>query len=66
MSYWTAQECAEYWGVKLRTWHSYVARGQAPGPVAHIGRTPLWAPTDVTGWDRPGRGRARTDTRQGN
>ncbi|MEU9333163.1 hypothetical protein AB0D49_08355 [Streptomyces sp. NPDC048290] len=40
--YWTAQQCADNWGIALRTWHGYVARDQAPKPWRHEGRTPLW------------------------
>lgn len=29
------------------TWYSYVSRGQAPAPVRHIGRTPVWSPEAV-------------------
>jgi hypothetical protein len=45
---WTAQQCAEAWGVQLKTWHSYVARDQAPKPVRRIGRTPMWNTAEVT------------------
>lgn len=43
----TAAECAAAWGVKPSTWRSYVARGQAPQPFRKVGRTPLWAATEV-------------------
>lgn len=45
---WTAQQCAKAWGVQLKTWHSYVARNQAPAPVRRIGRTPMWSAAEVT------------------
>lgn len=57
---WTADQCAAEWGVKPKTWHSYVARGFAPKRVRKVGRTPLWDATEVRSWTRPGRG-ARTD-----
>lgn len=57
---WTAQQCADHWGVKLKTWHGYVAREQAPKAVRRIGRTPLWDAQEVRDYPRPGRG-ARTD-----
>jgi hypothetical protein len=57
---WTADRCATQWGILPRTWHSYVARGQAPKPARHVGRTPLWDADAVRDWPRPGRG-ARTD-----
>lgn len=44
---WTAQQCADAYGIKPKTWHSYVARDQAPSPVRHIGRTPLWNTAEV-------------------
>ncbi|QJY49844.1 hypothetical protein HOP40_32140 [Pseudonocardia broussonetiae] len=53
---WTAQECADAWGVKLATWHGYVSRGQAPAPLAD-GRT--WDADAVRTFPRPGAGRSR-------
>lgn len=53
---WTAQECADAWGVKLATWHGYVSRGQAPAPLPD-GRT--WDPDAVRTFPRPGVGRSR-------
>jgi len=32
------------------TWTGYVARGQAPKPRRHIGRTPLWDLADIEQW----------------
>jgi hypothetical protein len=57
---WTAAQCADAWGVPPRTWHSYVARDQAPKPTRHVGRTPLWDADTVRTYPRPGQG-ARTD-----
>lgn len=57
---WTAQQCADEWGIKLKTWHGYVARKRAPGPSRHIGRTPVWDPDTVRRYVRSGQGR-RTD-----
>lgn len=59
---WTAAQCATAWGIKPRTWHGYVAREQAPKPVRHVGRTPVWDAEAVRNYPRPGRG-ARTDLR---
>ena len=53
---WTAQECADAWGVRLATWHGYVSRGQAPAPRPD-GRT--WDPDAVRSFPRPGVGRSR-------
>lgn len=57
---WTAQQCADEWGVKLKTWHSYVSRSQAPAPARRVGRTPVWNPDTVRGYERSGQGK-RTD-----
>ncbi len=57
-------EAAELAGVQPKTWSSYVARGQAPKPARHVGRTPLWSAKEVTDWisSRPGQG-SRATTR---
>jgi hypothetical protein len=34
------------------TWRSYVARGQAPAAVDHVGRTPVWDLSQVEEWAR--------------
>jgi hypothetical protein len=61
---WTAQQCADEWGVKLKTWHGYVSRKGAPKPGRYVGRTPLWDAAVVRSWLRPGQG-ARTDKAEG-
>jgi hypothetical protein len=33
------------------TWRSYVGRGQAPAPVRHVGRTPMWDLDEVARWN---------------
>ncbi|MBN6054497.1 hypothetical protein JYK22_21325, partial [Nonomuraea sp. RK-328] len=33
--------------IKPSTWRAYVAREQAPQPVRHVGRTPLWDPSEI-------------------
>ncbi|MBF6332461.1 transcriptional regulator [Nocardia transvalensis] len=59
---WSAQECADYLEVKLRTWHSYVYRpardNPAPQPKRWVGRTPVWDAHEVREWKkaRPGQG----------
>ncbi|WP_139738376.1 helix-turn-helix transcriptional regulator [Actinomyces wuliandei] len=60
---WTTQDCAAHTDVATSTWRAYAARGQAPAPVRHVGRTPLWDPDQVRAWaaTRPGRGRRRPD-----
>lgn len=62
---WTAQECAQHIGTTPGTWRSYTARGQAPSPVRHVGRTPVWDADQVRAWaaTRPGRGRWGPRTR---
>ncbi|MBW0132933.1 hypothetical protein [Pseudonocardia abyssalis] len=57
MTTWTAQECADAWGVKIGTWHGYVSRGQAPAPLPD-GRT--WDADAVRTFPRPGVGRSRS------
>jgi len=60
----TRDECADLAGITADTWSAYVSRGQAPGPVERVGRTPLWDAEQIEAWvaSRPGRG-ARTDLR---
>ncbi|WP_147404217.1 helix-turn-helix transcriptional regulator [Nocardia panacis] len=59
-TWWTAQQCADYIGVKLRTWHGYVNRptktNPAPKPIDKIGSTPVWDSREVIAWNesRPG------------
>lgn len=54
----TRDEAAKIAGVTPGTFSGYVTRGQAPGPVRHVGRTPLWDESRVQAWSdaRPGRG----------
>jgi predicted DNA-binding transcriptional regulator AlpA len=54
----TSDEAAEIAGVARKTFSGYVARGQAPKPVRHIGRTPVWDEDDMRAWmnNRPGHG----------
>lgn len=33
--------------IGMSTWSAYVARGTAPGPARHVGRTPLWDQADL-------------------
>lgn len=59
---WTADECAQAWGVAASTWRDAVADGRAPAPLPGFDeqRRRRWDPGAVTGWARPGQG-ARTD-----
>jgi hypothetical protein len=61
---WTAQECAEHWGVEMSTWRDYVSRDYAPQPLPGFDdqRRRRWDPAAVRKAfdERPGRG-ARTD-----
>lgn len=61
MNGWTAQECAEAWGVKVGTWLGYVSRGRAPAPLPEPGPDGRrrWDPGAVRGFARPGPGRSR-------
>ncbi|MBP2367097.1 hypothetical protein [Pseudonocardia parietis] len=62
MTSWTADDCAEHWGVQVGTWNSYVSRGQAPAPLPAPGPAgrKVWDAGEVRSWDRPGAGRRRT------
>jgi predicted DNA-binding transcriptional regulator AlpA len=59
----TSQEAAELAGVKRDTFSGYVTRGQAPKPIRHVGRTPLWDEDEIKAWmeNRPGLGARTTD-----
>jgi hypothetical protein len=54
----TRDQAAVIAGVAPDTFSGYVSRGQAPSPVRHVGRTPLWDEAKVKAWagNRPGRG----------
>lgn len=62
---WTAQECAEFWGLtNFRSWHDKVAKGYAPRPLPGFDeqRHRRWYIADVKAAkaNRVGQG-ARTD-----
>lgn len=40
--FFTAQQCADRYQIDLRTWHRFVARGEAPRPMA-LGRLVRWS-----------------------
>ncbi|MGL5824990.1 MAG: helix-turn-helix transcriptional regulator [Nocardioides sp.] len=54
----TSDEAAELAGVARKTFSGYVARSQAPKPIRHVGRTPVWDEDEIKVWkaNRPGRG----------
>jgi len=56
-------EAAAIASVPPDTFSAYVARSQAPAPVDHVGRTPLWDEDAIREWvrTRPGRGSRGTD-----
>lgn len=54
----TATEAAELAGIANSTWSAYVARGQAPSPDRHAGRTPLWSSRVVELWLRKRAGKS--------
>lgn len=62
MTTWTADECAEQWGVQVGTWNSYVSRGQAPAPLPEPdgGGRRVWDAGTVRGHPRPGVGHRRS------
>lgn len=59
----TTDEAASLVGVTRKTFSGYVARGQAPKPVRHVGRTPVWEEQEIKDWlaNRPGRGSRETE-----
>ena len=59
----TSDEAAELAGVARKTFSGYVARGQAPKPARHVGRTPVWDEDELKAWmaTRPGPGGRGTD-----
>jgi hypothetical protein len=50
------------------TWTTYVSRGQAPAPLRHVGRTPVFSPVAVITWhlasQGPGRPRTQAATKR--
>lgn len=60
--YWTVADIAEHWGVTARTIRTYRSRkrGELPEPDKVFGRSPVWKPSTILNFDRPGQG-ARTD-----
>lgn len=54
----TSAEVGDLTGVPRQTFSGYVARGQAPKPIRHVGRTPLWDEDEIKAWKegRPGSG----------
>lgn len=64
---WTAQQCADSWGIKLSTWHAYVNQARTPDPLPGLdeqGRR-RWDPESVEAayLARPGVGRDRHGVR---
>lgn len=58
----TAHQVAEMLGIMPNTFHSYVARGQAPAPDGHLGRTPYWLATTIQDWLDAGRPSVRAQS----
>ncbi|MER6601855.1 helix-turn-helix transcriptional regulator [Streptomyces parvus] len=63
--YWTVEDIADHWGVTIQTVRSYRSRkrGELPEPDKMFGRSPVWRPSTITEFQRPGRG-ARTDLKE--
>lgn len=67
--WWTLADIARYWDVQLKTvyWYRYRSThgypGTFPKPDAVIGRTPVWRPTTVKNFERPGKTPPGTNTR---
>jgi hypothetical protein len=60
--YWTVADIADHWGVTPQTVRTYRSRkrGELPEPDKVFGRSPVWKPSTIIGFVRPGQG-ARTD-----
>lgn len=58
---WSAEECAQAWGVRTSTFLGYVSRGQAPAPLPDPGPDGRrrWDVDAVRSFPRPGAGRSR-------
>jgi hypothetical protein len=56
--WWTAHEVADFLGVQVTTWRSWVSRQKVPQPDARIGATALWKRETITLWaaNRPRKG----------
>jgi hypothetical protein len=63
--YWTITDVAEHWGISPQTVRTYRSRkrGELPEPDQVFGRSPVWKPATIIGFERPGQG-ARTDLRE--
>jgi predicted DNA-binding transcriptional regulator AlpA len=46
----TSDEAASIANVKPVSWYRIVARGSAPAPDGHVGRTPVWRESTVIAW----------------
>ena len=60
--YWTVADVAAYWGVSPQTIRTYRSRGRGEIPKEDqtFGRSPVWKPATIIGFERPGQGK-RTD-----
>jgi hypothetical protein len=60
--YWTVADIADHWGVTPQTIRTYRSRkrGELPEPDKVFGRSPVWKPSTIIDFVRPGQG-ARTD-----
>lgn len=63
--YWTVEDIADHWGVTVQTVRSYRSRkrGELPEADKMFGRSPVWRPSTILAFQRPGRG-ARTDLKE--
>lgn len=60
--YWTIADVADHWGVSEQTVRAYRSRGRGELPSADktYGRSPVWKPATIIGFQRLGQGK-RTD-----
>lgn len=63
--FWDLADVAEHWGVSPQTIRTYRSRGRGelPDPDKVFGRSPVWRPSTIINFQRPGQG-ARTDLRE--
>ncbi|MDH2425767.1 hypothetical protein [Sphaerisporangium sp. TRM90804] len=54
--WWTMADIAEHLGLRVRSVRTYRTAGILPREDHMFGRTPVWRPATITGWQRPGQG----------
>lgn len=49
-TYWTAHDCADYLGITVNTWSSYVSRRHAPQSAGTYDKLRVWSANEVKEW----------------